>query len=375
MTIKPSETPSQLQVKSYFVPCIEEALERARLELGPDALLLNEREAPPEARHLGQYEVVFGVRPQQAPAALPDSPVRRSHLRECAEELRDIVRGLREAPHSELREGTVAEALCSTGVSARLASDIECAARQRLRNGTVVSIGRTGPDLSRSSADLGREIAAELASRIAVAPEIGPICALIGPAGAGKTCTLVKLAIQQGLAARRAVRLLSMRSSRIAGTEQLRAYASILDVPFTVAETPAALAQAIDNAPTDEWLLIDTPGQDAVSLRDSGNALAAFFRSRQDIDTHLVLTASMRPADLARTVDAFLPFGPAKLLFTRLDETDATAAMFCEAARTGMPLSFFGTGQSIPEDLEPASTTRVVGTLVRQLPDRLAAVA
>jgi flagellar biosynthesis protein FlhF len=185
----------------------------------------------------------------------------------------------------------------------------------------------------------------------------------------------VKLAIQQGLAARRAVRLLSMRSSRIAGTEQLRAYASILDVPFTVAETPAALAQAIDNAPTDEWLLIDTPGQDAVSLRDSGNALAAFFRSRQDIDTHLVLTASMRPADLARTVDAFLPFGPAKLLFTRLDETDATAAMFCEAARTGMPLSFFGTGQSIPEDLEPASTTRVVGTLVRQLPDRLAAVA
>ncbi len=33
----------------------------ARHELGPEAMLVNSRKAPPESGHLGQYEVVFGV--------------------------------------------------------------------------------------------------------------------------------------------------------------------------------------------------------------------------------------------------------------------------------------------------------------------------
>ena len=40
-------------VKSFFAATVKEALEQAHKELGPDALLLNAREAPPEARHLG----------------------------------------------------------------------------------------------------------------------------------------------------------------------------------------------------------------------------------------------------------------------------------------------------------------------------------
>ena len=67
---------SQLYVKSYFAASIEEAMEQARVELGPDALLLNMRDAPPEGRHLGQCEAVFGTRP--APAlvkCVPEAPV------------------------------------------------------------------------------------------------------------------------------------------------------------------------------------------------------------------------------------------------------------------------------------------------------------
>jgi flagellar biosynthesis protein FlhF len=83
----------------------------------------------------------------------------------------------------------------------------------------------------------------------------------------------------------------------------------------------------------------------------------------------------MRQADLQRTVDLFQAFQPAKLLFTRLDETDSTGAMFCEAARTGKALSFLSTGQVIPEDMEPATKARITGFLVRELPEALAAVA
>ena len=54
---------TRLFVKSYFTHSIAEAIELAVAELGPDALLLNTRPAPPESGHPGQYEVVFGCQP------------------------------------------------------------------------------------------------------------------------------------------------------------------------------------------------------------------------------------------------------------------------------------------------------------------------
>ena len=370
---------SRLFVKSYFAASVVEAMERARVELGADALLLNTREAPPEARHLGECEVVFGVRPQLAVAAIGASeatvdPV--ADLRQRMKELRQMVRRL--APASDQkpeRPSGLVEELSKAGVTPALAAEIDSAVQQRLRGRGVVQIGRPKSVPAWRTEDLVRETVAELESRFEVAPEIGRITALVGPPGAGKTSTLVKLAIQRGLAAQRPVRLLSVDHYRIAAAEQLRTYATILSVPFSLAETTAALAQAIGAAPPEALILIDTPGYTAASIEESGQDLAAFLRGRRDIDTHLVLTASMRQADLQRTVDLFQAFRPAKLLFTRLDETDSTGTMFCESARTGKPLSCFSTGQLIPEDIEPATKTRISTFLARELPQAYEAVA
>jgi flagellar biosynthesis protein FlhF len=63
-------------------------------------------------------------------------------------------------------------------------------------------------------------------------------------------------------------------------------------------------------------------------------------------------------------VEAFEIFRPAKLLFTRLDETDSLGPIYCEAARTQKALSFFGTGQRIPEDLAPASRAGLIDMIL-----------
>ena len=72
--------------------------------------------------------------------------------------------------------------------------------------------------------------------------------------------------------------------------------------------------------------------------------LERFLSSRDGIDTHLLLSASTKSADLARIVDAFEIFHPRRLLFTRLDETSSYGPIFNEAVRTGKPLSFFRNG-------------------------------
>jgi len=70
---------NEMKIKSYYSRTVEDAMAAARQEMGPDAMLVNSRKAPPEVRHLGEYEVVFAnVGPAVAPAeATPKLPGER----------------------------------------------------------------------------------------------------------------------------------------------------------------------------------------------------------------------------------------------------------------------------------------------------------
>jgi flagellar biosynthesis protein FlhF len=63
-------------------------------------------------------------------------------------------------------------------------------------------------------------------------------------------------------------------------------------------------------------------------------------------------------------VDAFGAFQPKRLLFTKLDETGSYGPIFNETARTAKPLSFFTSGQRIPEDLEAATRQRLLDLIL-----------
>ena len=76
--------------------------------------------------------------------------------------------------------------------------------------------------------------------------------------------------------------------------------------------------------------------------------LAIFFLPALRVDAQ-----STCPPLVAPTPD------PAKLLFTRLDETDSFGALVSESARRDLPISFLATGQQIPDDLEPATSERL----------------
>lgn len=378
----------QIHVKSYFATSVPDAIDRARKELGPDALLLNSREAPPEARHLGPIEVVFGhdatvrnvdnpggtrsagTEPQAPPAAAGIDD-----LRQNVEKIWNLlVRTTRGGAWQATRQRLVEQVLLEMGLTGELAAEIDDAVAARV-SGIAADI--TGPRLVQGiDADaVVRETIKEIRRRFKVRPGIGRITALVGPPGVGKTTTLVKLAVTEGLMKGLPVRLISADTHRIAASEQLRIYAAILGVTFQSAESVAALAQAVDSAPANALLLIDTPGLSPASLDGTAADLAAFFSQRQDIDIHVVLTALTRQKDLEAASSRFAAFHPAALIFTKLDETELPGGLFCEAARTGTPLSYFCNGQLVPENIEAASTNRLTEFLARQLPVLLQSAA
>ena len=380
-----------MKIKSYYSRTVEDAIASARQEMGPDAMLVNSRKAPPEVRHLGEYEVVFAnVGPAGGPAeaslklpgeageafpgfAAPHGERLSTEVAELKRELEGMRRAITRTAYAPAQWIGVSQdvsdayaALTSAEVSAELAREIAQAAGDRLDSNRPPP-GRTvqrtdGPAFQRALMEeiSGRFTADATLGRSPAQPRI---VALVGPPGSGKTTTLVKLAVNYGLAARRPVLLLSMDTYRVAAADQLRSYAAILGVGFQLLETVSALAQAIEENRGKELIFIDTPGLAYGDLEDS-ETLAHFLATRGDIDTHLVVPASMKAADLSRMVDAFEILRPRHLLFTKLDETGSYGPIFSEASRSGKSLSFFTAGQRIPEDLEAASTERVLDLLL-----------
>jgi len=366
-----------MRIKSYFANTIEGAMAQARHELGPDAIVMNSRNAMPEGRHLGEYEVIFGSAAASAEALAGDGAKGTgagdsatdgiskeiSELRGQLEQMAANLHRARSVGSSNMLSSPalagVFASLISAEVNPELAHTIVSAVRGR---GDIGSEEQVHQSL-REEIESMCPIDATLGRKLANATGARKIVALIGPSGCGKTTTLVKLAVRYGLAARRPTQLLTMDLDRIGAADQLHSFAAILGVGFQTVETGNALRLSLQEYKNKDLILIDTPGYGPNEI-DSTSGEVEFLARHAEIDVHLVLPATMKPADLAGVVDRFAGFRPHKLLFTRLDETRTFGPLLNEAVRTGKPLSFLTAGQQIPEDLEPATRERIAGLLI-----------
>jgi flagellar biosynthesis protein FlhF len=93
-------------------------------------------------------------------------------------------------------------------------------------------------------------------------------------------------------------------------------------------------------------------------MQEAGE-LAQIAAGNPEIDTHLVLSAAVKSADMAAAADRYQLFAPRKLLFTRIDETTRYGGLISESVRCALPLSFLSTGPQIPDDIEPATKIRL----------------
>jgi flagellar biosynthesis protein FlhF len=173
--------------------------------------------------------------------------------------------------------------------------------------------------------------------------------ALIGPTGVGKTTTLAKLAAAATSAGAR-VALITIDTFRIAAVEQLKVYAEIMQLPVDVVFTPEQLHSALNKHHDKDLILIDSAGRSPHD-HHSITELATFFAPNLQIESWLVLAAQSEERVLYKTVENFLPLGPASLVFTKLDECLGWGVLLNLPTRTGLPLACLTHGQQVPEDL------------------------
>jgi flagellar biosynthesis protein FlhF len=311
-----------MYLKRYRGKTLKDALRAVRLDLGPGALVLSTQ----VVRDSGPRGWIGGTVVEVAAAV----------------ERRDV------AEVSEVRH-TVKEPIDR---------EVEALAARLGASGLEPSVARavaesTPPEQRRmaSAADLHATLAVQLESLSAPDEDFAPVEVFVGPPGAGKTTTIAKIAAQQRNRQGRKLGLVAADGYRVGAVEQLRLYAEVIGAPLTVARSVDELDYALGAARRP--FLIDTPGRSPGD--DVSREMFRVLGKQPGVRTHLVLPASLPPSHVRRTLDRFHEARPSRVVITKLDEADSLAPLVGVLREAGLPISFVGTGQRVPEDLHRAT--------------------
>jgi flagellar biosynthesis protein FlhF len=321
-----------MHLKRYQAQTVKDALRAVREDLGPEALVLSTQLVAASGPRGW-----FGGRNVEVTAA-----AHRPIVPDGRQPAPDADSG------SESSKGTqeIAARLGAAGLNADLAREVASAHPAERRRGASV-----------------RGLCDTLADRLAAlsAPDdaYAPVEVFIGPPGVGKTTTIAKIAAQERARHGNRLGLVAADGFRVGAVEQLRLYAGVLGSPLMVARTPYELLTAIESAavPT----LIDTAGRSPSD--DASGDMLRVVASRPGTRVHLVVAADTPRPALEKILDRFACAKPSRLVLTKLDEAGTLAPLVSLLRERQLQVSYLGTGQLVPDDLEVA-TPRALATWV-----------
>ena len=188
----------------------------------------------------------------------------------------------------------------------------------------------------------------------------------IGPTGVGKTTTIAKIASKYKVEYNRKVAFITADTYRIAATEQLRVYANILDAPMSIVYSVEEINAAIEKYMDYDLIFVDTAGfsHKNEQQREDTKKLLQGVNEDYRKEVYLVLSATTKYNDLLDIVDIYREISDYKLIFTKLDETSTYGNLLNIKLYANADLSYVTTGQNVPDDIEVFDTQKIVKQLL-----------
>jgi len=318
-------------LKRFEAKTLAQALENVRADCGADALVVETR--PTRTGYL-----VVAARPDATPIKRDQTGTNTF--------LSKWTRGFQ----------PLADAATDFGITTTVLRAVE-----RALLGTKVDLSRPGDPALPALAS--RVLAALVRTEPCIEDRDSPkfrTLALVGPTCVGKTTTLAKLAARARSRGER-VAIVTLDTYRVAAVEQLRAFADLLDVPFSVAFTPTDLRRQLQQHSDCDRIFVDTTGrsprdQEAMPLLE-GNLRAG------GCATLLCLAAGTRARDCKVVLDAYEPLGPDAVCLTKWDETVAPGEAVAAVVEHGLPLSHLCLGQEVPADIINADAVQIASAV------------
>jgi flagellar biosynthesis protein FlhF len=197
---------------------------------------------------------------------------------------------------------------------------------------------------------------------------------LVGPTGAGKTTSIAKLAARYSylMEKKYKVGLVVLDTYRIGAVEQLMQYARMMKLAVEVVVDPPEFSLALNSLRYCDYIFIDTMGSspyDKEKIKKIYECLHA-DTTQDNIDVTLVLPSSLKYEDLLVTYENFASLKIDTLMFTKLDETKSFGNIFSLIYKMKKPVSYLSIGQEVPEDLAVADSDFIVNCLLHGFEQR-----
>jgi flagellar biosynthesis protein FlhF len=382
-----------VKIQRYVAKDMRSCLTQVREALGPDAVILSSGKVGDEV------EVVAAIDFESQKATVePANQARTERAKPAANTVRSVdFRQTSATPpkraSSQLSPEVTAEYPATATADASLADEVKSMRRMleaQLATLTWNDLSRRSPMQAAMLKELARlglssELAGSLARKIpehlnfsaarrfALATiartiqttgdrwlEEGGRVAFAGPAGAGKTTLIAKLAARWVLRhGPRRIALVSADAVRIGAHEQMHMLGRLLGVTAHTVYDIGELPELLQALAGQKLVLIDTAG---ASPRDP--ELARRLRLLTQIESAVVLPASTQSGTIDEVISRFAVAKPTAVCITKIDEAVSLGGILSALVRTKLPAAYVSDGQRVPEDLAPARSHTLVARAV-----------
>lgn len=179
--------------------------------------------------------------------------------------------------------------------------------------------------------------------------------ALAGPHGAGKTSTIIRLALKEKKENPTArICLASADQGQGKGRLVLRHYADLSGLEFTALSTREDFARLIGESHKFDRVFIDLPGLPGNSELDGWMA-ACGINGPCDLAVHLVMNPYYSPAQYCAFLKKYKSSKLKSIIWTKLDEACNYGALVNTSYESGLPVSLLSYGCGLRNSMKAAT--------------------
>ncbi len=187
----------------------------------------------------------------------------------------------------------------------------------------------------------------------------------VGPAGTGKTASLIKLASHLVVRENKKVALVTTDTLKVGASDQMRIYAQILNVPFAVIRQKGDWDKIMAQLSNYDQILVDFSGFSLKSMEEISLIRSLLPPDSLNPQVHLVLSSLAKDTDLTEIGKRYKVTNFQDVIFTGLDESNQHGSIYNFMKRFSVPLHSFGIGTRVPEDFEMATKERVLDLIFK----------
>jgi len=362
-----------VKMKKYIVNDIKEALEQIKKDLGEDAIILSTRSVKK-----GGFLGIGTKRYLEVTAVCEDKEQEKAESSEVYKLQELLVKNREKRQEEEIRElkQMLQEMKQMLGMQRlndlpqnlqRILKGLQAQEVDQTVAGKIVEYLRISYGDVSLDDSLRRSLAEHLLAFVKTeVPALEGTVLFSGPTGVGKTTTLAKLAARLKIVEKKQLAILTLDTYRIAATDQLKTYATIMDIPMRVAYTPKEAKIELDAMKSFDVVLIDTAGRSQNNDMQMSE-LKALFDVIQPNLAFLVISMNSRFSDLKDVLERFQVARHTHLILTKMDETRTFGHLINAPLVGGIPVAFITNGQRVPEDIVEANAKDIAHLLSREV--------